>query len=202
MLSKGELNILKAFKKNYFKSYTFSEIKTILKESSNNKLQLALKSFEESELIKIERNKGFNLIYLNLNSNLLTNYFSLLDFEFFREKEKKILFEIKNVFSKRNIFCSLVVFGSFSKGENKKGSDLDLAIVTENKISSTIISEIESIKRKSLVEIDEHYFSIKEFVDMLKLDKENLGKEISRNFNVFYGGEFFYNLIFENGKFN
>lgn len=203
MITKSEFKILGEFRKNFFKTYTFNELKQNLKESSNNKIQLALKHFEEEELILITRKKGFNLIDLNLKSPLLVHYFGLIDFEKINHKAKDILFKIKESLSKKDIFFSLLIFGSHAKGNLSKNSDLDIAIILEEGADKKEIKPlIKSIKRKSLLEIDEHYFHKKEFLEMLKNSQENLGKEIFRSFLVFYGGEFFYNLIFENARFN
>jgi len=67
-------------------------------------------------------------------------------------------------------------------------------------IKNRIIPEINSVKRKSLKEIDSHVFTRKEFLEMLKDEKENLGKEIVRKHTVVYGLGNFYNLILKEVK--
>ena len=199
MITKSQFKILELFRQNPIKKWTFGELKEKLNESSNNKLQIALADFEREGLILIERKKGFNLITLNIESYSLFSYFSLIDLEKLDKKILPLLKDVKNVVLEKNSFFSLAVFGSYAENKFNKNSDLDIVIIFENKNSEELIkSEINSIKRKSLIPIDLHFFSKKDFLDMIFSKKQTLGKEIVNNFLAFYGGEFFYNLILKN----
>ena len=199
MITKSQLKILEAFRRDPIRRFTFSELKEELNESSNNKLQIALADFEREGLILINRKKGFNIITLNIESGSLISYFSLIDLEKLNQKILSLLREIKNVVLEKDSFFSLAVFGSYAKNKFNKNSDLDVVIIFENKGFDELIKpEINSIKRKSLIPIDIHFFSKKEFLEMVFSKKQNLGKEIINNFLAFYGGEFLYNLILKN----
>ena len=199
MITKSQLKILEVFRKNPIKRYTFSELKEELNESSNNKLQIALANFEKERLILIDRKKGFNIITLNKDSESLFSYFSLIDLEKLNQKILPLLREIKSICLEKNSFFSIAVFGSYAENKFNKNSDLDIAIIFENKNFEDFVKpEINSIKRKSLIPLDIHFFSKKEFLEMVFSKKQNLGKEIINNFLAFYGGEFFYNLILKN----
>lgn len=196
MITKSQLKILEIFKNFPNRRWTYGELKENLKESSNNKLQTALANFEKESLIFISRKKGFNLISLNLDSEKIFTYFSLIDLERLNPEILDILKEIKMAILERTSFFSLIVFGSYAKNKSNKSSDLDIAIILGDKnIEGLIKPEINSIKRKSLIVLDIHYFSKKDLLEMVSSKKQNIGKEIVENNLVFYGGEFFYNLI-------
>ena len=158
---------------------------------------------------------GANVVGYSLESPTTPNHISLLeldivsivgdirDLEKLNQKILSLLREIKNVVLEKDSFFSLAVFGSYAKNKFNKNSDLDVVIIFENKGFDELIKpEINSIKRKSLIPIDIHFFSKKEFLEMVFSKKQNLGKEIINNFLAFYGGEFLYNLILKNEFIN
>ena len=196
MITKDQLKILGTFKKNLFRSLTFVELKKKLKESSNSKLQRAISNFKEENLINIKKVGKTNLISLNYKNNKLFDYFSILNLESGKNMPFGILYEVQESILKETEFFSLIVFGSYAEGKANKKSDLDVSVIVENQeMRKKIIPRINSIKRKSLREIDIHVFIREEFLEMLRDEKENLGKEMVRNHFVIYGVINFYKLI-------
>lgn len=196
MITKGQLKILEIFKRDLFRSLTFIELKEKLKESSNSKLQRAILNFKAENLINIKQIGKTNLISLNYLNNKLFDYFSILNLESGKKIPLNIVYEIQESILKETEFFSLIVFGSFAEEKATKKSDLDIAVIVESQeVKNRIIPRINSFKRKSLREIDIHVFTREEFVEMLRDEKENLGKEIVKNHFVFYGMINFYKLI-------
>lgn len=191
MLTKKQLEILEVFRKNLGKKLTFKEIKQKAKINSNNLLQKTIKTLKEEEIITSET-IGKSILYkLKLNTKTFS-YFSLIPHQLYK-LPLKTLQTIINEISKSNKFFSLVIFGSYAKKENKKNSDLDIAIIANNAKSLKPI--INSLKRKELIRLDPHLITIQELEFMLDYEKETLGKEILRNHIAFYNIETFYKII-------
>ena len=73
---------------------------------------------------------------------------------------------------------------------------LPACVLVENSdVKKRIIPRIASVKRREIKEIHEFVFSRDEFLEMLKSEDENAGKEIARKHFVFYGMVNFYKLI-------
>ena len=196
MLTKKQLGILKVFRENLLRRISFSDLKKELKEKSSSKLQRTILNFKEEDLIKIEKIGKTNLISLNYDNNKLFYYLSIFNLESNASMPFNILCKIQQEILKETEFFSLVVFGSYTKGESTKKSDLDVALIIESdEIKNRIIPRINSIKRRELQRIDMHIFTRKEFLEMLRDEKENLGKEIVRNNFIIYGLINFYKLI-------
>ena len=200
MLTKKQIEILKVFKENPYKSLSFSGLKRELRESSTSKLQKTIKDFKKENLINITNVGRTTLISLNFNNNKLFDYFSIFNSEF-QNIPLDVLYNLQEGILKQTEFFSLIVFGSYAKGKEKKNSDLDIAVIVESEdVKKKIIPIINSVKRKSVNEVHDMVFTRDEFLEMLGQDEENVGKEIARNNFVFYGLINFYKLISKEGK--
>lgn len=194
MLTSKQLAILEVFRKNLGKKLTFNNIKKEARINSNDFIQRTLSNCMSEGLVKTE-SIGRNMLYhLELSSGTLA-YFSMIPFIIYKLPED-ILDEIQQEISKETSFFSLVIFGSYAKKQENKNSDLDIAIILEDtKKNSQIEARIESLKRKSILQLDIHLISVKDFKEMLNSEKENLGKEIARNHIVYLNPPIFYNQI-------
>ena len=200
MLTRKQLEILKVFWENPWRGFSFSELKKELEESSSSKLQKAIKDFKKEGLVKISNIGRTTLISLNFDNNKLFDYFSIFNWEF-KNIPYDSLYNIQREILKETEFFSIVIFGSYALGKQKKDSDLDVVIIVENKnVKKKVIPVVKSVKRKTMNEIHELVFTRKEFLEMLKVDEENVGKEIARKNLVFYGLINFYKLILKEAK--
>jgi predicted nucleotidyltransferase len=195
MLTQKQLEIFAGFKQNIFKNYTIKELKDKLKIKSNNAFSIAINKFKEENLI-FEEKIGRNSIYsLNLDNLLVYTYLDLINLN---DLDKSIIKSIKllvNSLNSNNInFYSLVIFGSYAKNTQTKSSDLDIAIIV-NKKSKQYQVIIENLKLKSLIDLDIHIIEEEEFNKMLKVDYENLGKEIARKNKPIINSYIFYNIL-------
>jgi predicted nucleotidyltransferase len=194
MLTTKQLAILEVFRKNLGKKLTFKEIRKETRINSNDFLQRALKNCMKEELVTVESVGRSILFNLELTERTMA-YFSLIPFELYR-LPGYLLEEIQEEISKETAYFSLVIFGSYAKRQEKKDSDLDILIFIENeKDTRQIQARIESIKRRSIIELDAHIISVKDFREMLANEEENLGKEIARNHLVYSNTGMFYKSI-------
>lgn len=89
-------------------------------------------------------------------------------------------------------FFVLLLFGSYARGKNKKGSDIDLMLITDDENTKQKISS-----KITLIPLEIHLttFSSQEFGSMLKTTKFNVGREAFNNNIILYGIEDYYRLI-------
>ena len=203
MLTKKQLKILNIFQKNKFGEFSFKKIKEISKEKSSSLLQNAIKSFLDEELI-IEKKIGTSKFYsINNKSNKVYLYFEIYNRENLPNQVLKSIDELENSLDKHTSFYSIVIFGSYTVGEQKKDSDLDVAIFIEKEEKRKIIEAVfKSMEIKSVLNIHGHVITKDEFLKMLKADYENLSKEIAKKHLIIHNPNIFYSLIkkgLENG---
>ena len=199
MLTKEQLKIFGAFKKDIFAHLTFKQIKEHCRQKSNNIVQIALRQFQKEFLVKTQKTGDVTAYFLNMDNNLTLSYLSLInELEINENKKvpKKVLKEIQKRVFRFSEFFVLMVFGSYAKNKATKRSDLDIALIVEAEQSKKEIAPyIETIKRREIIKHDYHIFTRKEFVEMLTIEDENVGKEIYRKNVIYYGLTEYYNMI-------
>lgn len=198
MLTGQQLTIFSVFKRDLSASLTFKQIKEKSKQKSNNMIQIALKEFKKQDLVKMEVTGDVTTYSLNLDNNLTLSYLNLInDLETQKRKfPKEILAETQKRILKQTDFFILIVFGSYAKNKATEKSDLDIAVIVESEqIKKEIIPSLETIKRREIKPIDYHVFTRNEFLEMLKAEAENVGKQIYKNNIIYYGFIEYCNLI-------
>ena len=196
MLTESQLKILEPLTRNMLKEYSIKEIKEFSGEKSNNALSLALKKFKDENLVK-ERRVGRSLLYtLDINNDLVFNYITLVNTKKLPKSALRAIERIKEDVEKHTSFFSIVVFGSYAIGKQTKASDLDVAVFIEEENKRKIIeAAIKSSELKTPLEIHSNVISKEEFLEMLKIDNENLGKQIARKHLSIYNPHIFYSLL-------
>jgi len=196
MLTESQLKILEPLTRNMLKEYSIKEIKEDCGEKSNNALTLALKKFKEENLVG-ERIVGRSLLYtLNIDNELVFNYIQLINTKKLPKSVLRAIERIKEDVEKHTSFFSIVVFGSYAIGKQTKDSDLDVAVFIEEENKRKIMeATIKSSELKTPLKIDGHIISKDEFLEMLKVDEENLGKQIVRKHLSIYNSHIFYSLL-------
>ena len=196
MLTESQLRIFEPLTKNMLKEYSIKEIKEYCGEKSNNALSLALKKFKDEDLVK-ERRVGRSLLYtLNIDNDLVFNYITLVNTKKLPKSVLRAIERIKEDVEKHTSFFSIVIFGSYAIGKQTKDSDLDVAVFIEEENKRKMIeTAIKSSELKTPLEIHGHVISKEEFLEMLKIDNENLGKQIARKHLSIYNPHIFYSLL-------
>jgi len=198
MLTKQQVVILGVFKKNLFTSLTFKQIKEESKQKSNNIVQIALKEFKKQNLVETGITGDVTTYSLNLNNNLTLSYLNLInDLEIQKRKfPREILSEIQKRISKQTNFFILIIFGSYAKNKATEKSDVDIAVIVESgQTKNEVTPLIETVKRREIKSTDYHIFTRNEFIEMLKVESENVGKQIYKNNITYYGFVEYCNLI-------
>jgi len=201
MLTKKQLRILNTFQKNEFKEITWKQVKELSKEKSSSVIQDAIKAFLTEELIT-EKKIGTSKLYtINHKNNKVYAYFETYNKENLSKQVLKSIKELEDSLDKHTPFYSIVIFGSYAIGEQKKDSDLDLTVFIEHEDKRKIVEAVfKSMETQSFIKIDGHVITKDEFLEMLKADYENLGKEIARKHLIIHNPVIFYSLIKEGVK--
>ena len=201
MLTKKQIELFRIFTKNPFREYSFREFRELSHVKSVSLIQNSIKAFTKEDLIKEKKIGTSNLYSLNHDNKLVYSYLDILAKESFEKNVKYSISLLQEELEKHTSFYSLAIFGSFAIGEQKKDSDLDLAVFIENEDKRKIIeASIKSIELKSFLKIDGHVITKSEFLEMLKVDYENLGKQIARKHLIIHNPLIFYSLLKEGIK--
>ncbi|MDY6788619.1 MAG: nucleotidyltransferase domain-containing protein [Candidatus Nanohaloarchaea archaeon] len=198
MLLKEKSKVLEPFTRMPWKGLTFGEVKEISGKSSDNYVHSTLKE-AVSEGILVEEKAGNVILYSparNSWSNTVLGFvaeYRTHNMEHIPHQElKRVMDEIDTP------FYSLVVTGSYARGEQSADSDLDIVVLCgEDRSPESIMAEIRFESEMSVPEIHPYVFTRSQMVEMLINDEENYGKETVRNFLVVTGGKQFYKVVLE-----
>jgi len=112
--------------------------------------------------------------------------------EQFLQENKHLGLIKKDIESITYPFVIVLIFGSYTKKNQTKKSDIDICIISDNKSKTKeLISKLKLLPLK----LDFQDFNVKEFESMLETKKENIAKEIIKNNVILYGADNYYNLI-------
>jgi len=194
---------------NKQKSIKLTQKEKILKYLIENKNPQSIKNISGAVLIDykntyniiteipsgiIYQNKigNTNLVNLNLVPNQDIYSVENKRTEEFLSKNPKIKLISDDIKEINYPFMIVLIFGSYAKGKNTSSSDVDICIISDNKIKTKKL--IEQLNLSSLkLEIQD--FTAEEFVSMIEKKQNNLGHEIVKNNIILYGIENYYNLI-------
>ncbi len=201
MITEKQLKIFEVFAKKPFAEYTRKEVKKESKEKSNNALALVIGLLKKEEVLIEKRIGKSGLLTLNLENDITFYYLALCNNNRIARNVKLTLESLKKEISEETPFYSIAIFGSYGIGEQKKDSDLDVAVFIDNEtIRKQIDALANSAKLKSILEMDIHVIPRSEMIEMLTNKEENLGKQIARKHLAIYNHRIFYEIIKEGIK--
>ena len=197
-----KIKLLNIWKNNPFAEFSISEIMKHSQKITKTWVFNTLKDFTDKKILIEKRKANINVYSLNIENPLSFQFLSFL--ELLENTQFEHIKIISEIIKKIPIKCySLVIFGSYVNNKQTKKSDLDICfLLDEQKTEKKIIPYVNDIKLSTSIKIHEHYIAIEEFVKMLLLEEENLGKQILRNHKLFYNPEIYYQTIkeaFKNG---
>lgn len=175
-----ELNILsiaKSVKMNY--KNVFDIVKRLEKERL-----VTLKKFGSSNKVtinKIIHPLIFEAEYARRNSTL---------------RDKNILVMLNQI--KKDMESSLYIlllFGSYAKKTQTKVSDIDVMFIVPDNSLENFEKKVHQTTRLMPLPIHHMTFSESQFLDMIKTQEFNVGKEAMKNNVILYGIENYYELI-------
>ena len=198
MITATQLKLFEIFAKMPFAQITRKEIKLYSKQKSNNALALTINLLKQEEVIIEEKIGKSGLLSLNLENDLTYHYIALCNHTRLAHLAMLSLKHLTHEISQYTHFYAIVVFGSYSIGEQKKDSDLDVAVFIEQESQRKEIKAIaNSAQLKSILEMDVHIITKNEMIEMLTNKDENLGKQIARKHMAIYNQRIFYDIILE-----
>ena len=132
MLNK-EYEILKPFIEEAWKKFTFKEIKKLSKKKSESYVYNSLKKFVKQNILSEEKVGNILIYTLNL-SNLKTQIYAGFVAEHIAWHKKQIPYKnLQNIASKiPTDFFILIITGSYAKNMQKKDSDIDVVVISDD----------------------------------------------------------------------
>ncbi len=97
--------------------------------------------------------------------------------------------------SAKNLFFTLLVFGSYAKATQTKSSDLDLLIIVQDKKD---IKDVEYAIDRAYTKVKKglNFVDMNDFKEMIKNTNElNIGNEAKKHHIILYGVEAYYQLL-------
>ena len=124
----------------------------------------ALKELEEEQLVKVEKSKTMNLNLVELNRDN-TKAIALK-----RINNLKLIYEsgLADFLEQRFLGCTIILFGSYSLGEDTINSDIDLAVIGSKKKDIDLTKFEKLLERTILIN----------FFDNLRKINKNLRENI------------------------
>jgi predicted nucleotidyltransferase len=198
MLTEKQFKLFEVFAKKPFAEYQRKEVKQASKEKSNNALALTINKLKKEEVL-IEKKVGKSgLLTLNIENDLTFYYLALCNKNRMPNNVQLTLESLKKEISEETPFYSIAVFGSYASGEQKKDSDLDIAVFIDSDEKRKRIEALaNSAKLKSALKMDIHIIPRAEMIEMLTNKEENVGKQIARKHLAVYNHRIFYEIIKE-----
>ncbi len=197
-LTQDQLGILATFRKQPFGRLLFKDIKKLSKTRSNNMVQKVLVKFKQLQLVTQETVGDVTAYHLNLSNDITLLYLALIGQQEIRKNEAlfRVLRMSAEHVDKYTEFYIMLVFGSYAKGMATEKSDVDVAVIVETEEAKGNVKPVlNTARRKSLPPVDFQVFSRTEFLEMLTIDEENVGKEIVRDNFIYYGTAAYFKLI-------
>lgn len=169
------------------KEFTIKEIQERV-EYSYERVNSALKSLTEKKIIT-EKQTGKTLVYSldlhNIYSETMGFNAYMMEREIdFIKKHKTIFNAIKRVIESPYV-SGIILFGSYSKGIERKQSDVDLICISDRKKETENL--VKSLKYETNVEFSPVVLPLHEF-PKIKKDNPELWKDL-RDFGIMLKGE-------------
>ena len=189
--TENTLQVLSLFTNDFNREYYVREVKKLLKISPRT-AQLILEDLEDKGIIESKTKGKIKTFKLN-SSEFTQRYLAFVEqYKAIAFLEKKLL--IKEIIEKiiPHIKGIGIIFGSYVKGLEKEGSDLDIFIT-----GSYNNDEIKRVSKNLGIEISIKCYPLKTFEK--NRTKDILLKEVLKNHIVFLNVEQFIRVVFKNG---
>ncbi len=190
-LNENQFRILDVFTRGFDKGYYVREISKLLNIGPRT-AQLNLEALESLGILESET-RGKIKVYTLQKNKMAQEYLKFAEiFKNIRFLEKNNL--IKEVINKLDFYIEGIglIFGSYAKGTEKKGSDLDILVIGKYKRK-----EISRISKTYGIEISVKNYPLEIFKK--SLNDDILIKEILNNHIIFKGAEEFIGIVLKNG---
>ncbi len=150
------------------------------------------------KLLKLEKKGKASLISIDFDNSPVSNLSSAMLYEvsvFLRKKPQLTLLlrDIEDALA--GSFYSLVLFGSYAKGNPAKDSDIDLLfIIPSRKDIEEYQDKVNKTIKLHALKLHINVVAIGDFMDMLN-ERDTVGRSAFQNGIVFFGTEQYYALV-------
>lgn len=195
---KLELKIVDLLAKDVEKRFTINEIAKNLEEFYSFVHRTVNKLSKDGVVVKTKVGKSY-LCSLNLENEKTATLIQLSEIEkreslYTVNKELKLILEdfIKTLESQHKNIVTIILFGSYAKGIATKESDIDILLISNEKI------EIEKVTKAIYAKYGKEIIPIVMTQNDFKKQKSKpVITEMIKNHYVLYGVENFVNLVFK-----
>ena len=183
------------FRKSIFLKVSILGIAKLLKEKSYQRVYESTKALVKKDILKSEKMGNTDQISFSWADAAIANI-SFLDEE--EAREKKLPHYDKILSIKETKQYSILITGSYARGDAKKSSDLDLVIIIPDDKKAIELQKL--IENKTLAEhppIHSYVFNNKDFIEMLTSKEQNYGKEVVKNHLLLKNAYIYYEILKE-----
>ncbi|MBR9692649.1 nucleotidyltransferase domain-containing protein [Candidatus Woesearchaeota archaeon] len=195
MLTPDELQVLATFKAQPFRELAIRDVMRLSGKKSKPWVFNVLKKLVKKSFLIEERKANSNFYTLDLDTPQLIEHLLYIEANEPLHKEvQRLLRELVKEVPVKNF--GLILFGSFANGTQTPDSDIDICfLIDKPETEKAIASSLNSIKLHHLRQIDEHYITFSDFVEMLVNKEENLGKQITKKHKLLYNCTLYYEIL-------
>lgn len=184
----NKLKIINYLGKNLSQSFTMNELSKLIKVPYATFYRTIQ---EMKDLIDIQTIGKSKVISLNIGNPAIKSYLIISSDEEKKDFLKKNLI-IKKIASELQTKDTVLLFGSYAKGNEKESSDIDLLIINKEGKKTISFSKYELLFKKK---INPLFVTKSEFIQMLKEKEENVGKQVLKNHIILYNPETFWGCV-------
>jgi len=195
-MTKEKSKLLLYLGQKHGKSAYVKEIARAIGKKSYAWVFNSAKEMEKEGIILKEKMGMLSCYRINLESADSINAAAQAEAEKFKEAKlpKNAIDEVMNAVPLN--YFTLLVTGSYAKGNEKKSSDLDIIVIVENnrdkkQTESAITAKCEILEPR----VHAYVFSEKDFLEMLTSEEMNYGKMAAENRIIAFGAENYYKII-------
>jgi len=184
----NKLKIINYLGKNPHKSFTMHEFSKLIKVPYATFYRTIQ---EMKDLIIIQTVGKAKTISLNIENPSIKPYLAISS----DEEKKEFLRKqpiINKIVSELQTKDTVVLFGSYAKGNQRESSDIDILIIDKNGEKTISFSKYELLFRKKINPI---FIMKSEFIKMLQEKEENLGKQALNGHIILQNPENFWGYV-------
>ncbi len=178
---------------------TFKEVKKRTGKSSKSYLYNTLEEFVDREVLEKKKVGRTSVYRLKLELRKVQSIAGMAAEWIGWNRENIPNKDLERISPKiPTAFHSLIVTGSYARGEETKDSDLDVVVICpDGTDTQEVYAELRHECEMNIPTIHLYAFTASEFYQMLVNREENFGKETVRNSLVLSGGSEYYRIINE-----
>ena len=184
----NKLKIINYLGKKLDQSFTMYELSKLVKIP----YATFYRTIQEMEDLVIMQTIGRSkIISLNTENPAIKSYLIISSDEEKKEflKKKPIINKIASELQTKD---TIILFGSYAKGNERESSDIDILIINKDGKKTISFSKYEILFKKKINPI---FITKPEFTQMLREKEENVGKQVLKKHIILYNPESFWGCV-------